>query len=191
VRSGSTRRTSLLAVALLAAPVPWSLTVDDTRGVPVDAAWLRGHVTLVILSTRDTRPRAMAIGQEAGSRFGARPGFLSLSIANTSQLPFVLRSFAGRSVADAEKEAVELALARQHAQGNASVTEDDVRRHVVFVHDADGHVWRALGVDPKAGGLHVGVIDADARLVYLAHEPSDPTEVFGVLEDELGKLARR
>jgi hypothetical protein len=79
----------------------------------------------------------MAIGQEGGSRFGTRPGFLSLSIANTSQLPFVLRPFAARGVADAEKEAVELALARQ----------------------------RALGVDPAAGGLHVGVIDADARLV--------------------------
>ena len=136
-------------------------------------------------------PRATAIGQEGGSRFGTRPGFLSLSIANTSQLPFVLRPFAARGVADAEKEAVELALARQHAQGNASVTADDVRRHVIFVHDADGHVWRALGVDPAAGGLHVGVIDADARLVYLAHEPSDPAEAFAALEDELRKLEPR
>ncbi len=184
-------RRGLLAVALLAAPVPWGLQVSDTRGVRVDADRLRGHVTLVVLSTRDTRPRAMAIGQEGGGRFGARPGFLSLSIANTSQLPFVLRPFAARGVGDAEKEAVELALARQHAQGNASVTEDDVRRHIVFVHDGDGRVWRALGVDPVAGGLHVGVIDAGAQLVYLAHEPTDPAEVFTVMENELGKLERR
>ncbi len=179
----------LLAVGLLATPVAWTLDATDTRGGRVDTDRLRGHATLLILSTRETRPRAVAIGQEAGSRFGGRPGFLSLSIANTSQLPFVLRPFAARGVGDAEREAVELALARQHAEGHASVTADDVRQHVIFVHDADGRVWRALGVDPAAGGLHVGVIDADARLVYLAHEPTDPAEPFAVLEGELRKLA--
>jgi hypothetical protein len=129
----------------------------------------------------------MRLGREAGARFGARPGFRSLSVANTSQLSFLLRPLAARGVASAEHEAVEKALARQRAQGKPAVSEEEVREHVIFVHDADGSIWRALGVPPEDDALYVGVVDPAARLVYLAREPIDEGELFGVLEAELAK----
>jgi len=180
----------LLAASTLAAPLPWTVETVDIHGARVGAERLRDHVTFVTFSTRDTRPRAMTLGQEVGSRFGARPGFQTLTIANTSQLSFLLRPLAASGVAAAEREAAEKALARQRARGNASVTEDEVRKHIIFVHDSDGRIWRAFGLDPEKGGLHVGVIDADARLVYLAHEPIDENDIFATLEAELAKLER-
>jgi hypothetical protein len=184
-------RTSADATNLLAAPIPWRIEVVDIHGAPVDAERLRDHATLVTFSTRDTQARSIRLGQEAGSRFGGRPGYLSLTVANTSQLSFFLRPLAAGAVAAAEKEAVETALSRQHARGQRAVTEQDVRKHVIFVHDTDGRVWRALGVAPEAGALHVGVIDPAARLVYLARDPIDEAELFAVLEAELAKLDRR
>jgi hypothetical protein len=180
----------LLATSTLAAPLPWTVDAVDIHGVRVDAERLRGHVTFVTFSTRDTRPRGMMIGQEVGSRFGTRPGFQTLTIANTSQLSFLLRPLAASGVAEAEHEAVEKALARQHARGNQTVTEEQVRKHIIFVHDADGRIWRALGLDPEQGALHLGVVDADARLVYLVQEPIDEAELFATLEAELAKVER-
>jgi hypothetical protein len=194
------RRGGLLGLALLVlggspggaaniptAPVTWRVQANDTRGEVVDAERLRGHVTLVTLSTRDTRARAMRLGQEVGGRFGGRPGFQTLTLVNTSQLSALLRPLARGQIADAEQEAVDAALARQRAGGNSTVTEDQVRKRVLFVHDADGRLWRALGVPPKDDALHVGVIDREARLVHLAREPIDEAELLAVLETELSR----
>jgi hypothetical protein len=177
-----------VATNILATPVPWRIEVLDIHGVPVEARRLRDHVTLVIFSTRETQERSIRLGQEAGSRFGERPGYLSLTVANTSQLSFLLRPLAAGRVAAVEREAIETALARQHARGNSTATEEDVRKRVVFVHDADGHVWRSFGIDPASRALHVGVIDAAARLVHLARDPIDEAELFTVLGAELAKL---
>jgi hypothetical protein len=176
---------------VLGAPIPWRLDVADLHGVPVGVERLRGHATLVTFSTRETEARSIRLGQEAGSRFGGRPGYLSLTIVNTSQLSVFLRPLAASAVTAAEKEAVRTALARQHARGHSAVTEDDVRRHVIFIHDTDGRVWRTLGVDPEAKALHVGVIDAAANLVYVTHDPIDESELFDTIERELAKLERR
>ena len=160
----------------------------DIHGTPVGTERLRGHVTLVTFSTRETRARSMRLGQQAGARFGDRPGFQSLTLVNTSRLSFVLRPLAPRVVAEAEQEAIEDALAGQRARGNQAATVDEVRKRVIFVHDRDGHTWKALGVPPDSEAMHVGVIDPAGRLVHLARDPIDETELLAALERELVKL---
>jgi hypothetical protein len=68
------------------------------------------------------------------------------------------------------------------------VSEEDIRRHVVFVNDHEGRIGRMLDVPPEEIALHAGVIDREARLVYLARDPIDEGELFAVLEAELAKL---
>jgi hypothetical protein len=177
------------AANLVTTPRVARLDAVDLRGRRVGAERLRGHVTFVTLSTRDAQPRAMRLGQEAAARFGDRPGYQSLTLANTSKLSFVLRPLAPGTIEAAEREAVETALARQHERGKRDVTEEDVRQRVIFVHDTDGSAWRSLGVDPATNELHVAVIDAAASLVYLAREPVDEAELFAVVEEQLQKLA--
>jgi hypothetical protein len=169
-------------------PVAWSIAVKDIHGGTVDAASLRGHVTLVTLSTRETRDRSMRLGLDAGARFGDRPGFLSLTLVNPSRLSFVLRPLAPGVVADAEQEAVDGGLARQLARGTPGVSEADVRKRVIFVSDRDGRTWKALGVPAESDALHVGVLDPAGRLVHLARDPIDEAALFAVLDRELTKL---
>lgn len=173
------------------APVAWSLDVRDVRGDVVNAERLRWHATLLIVSTRQSRDRAMRLGQDAGARFGRRPGFLSVSVANTSRLSFLLRPLAASGVAEAEQEAVDEAVARQRAAGHPDVTAQDVRTRLLFIHDTDGRVSRTLGIPADDDALYAGLVDPAARVVHLTREPIDEAALFGALEAQLAKVAAR
>ncbi len=169
--------------------IKWGLEIKDIHGKTITQRTFLDKVTVVTLSTHKTKNEAMKLGQEIGKKFGHRTGYQSLAIANTSQLSFFVRwLFSGaiaEGVAKAEEEAVQKAIKRQKTRGNKDVTEEKVRRRIIFLHDKDGKVWEHLGIDPKINNYYVGVIDKFATLVHITMAPTDKRDLFSILEKEL------
>ena len=160
----------------------WNYNVTDINGNPITINTFINKVTVVTFSTKESRGTAMRLGQEIGQKFGHRLTYQSLTIPNTSNVPFWAKFIAGKKVASIAKKAVDEALRRQQAVGH-HVTKEEIRKKIIFVHDKDGQIWQHLGVNQHSISSYVGVINKSGKLVYLAEAPVDMRELFQILEE--------
>ena len=164
----------------------WASRVPDINGNPITVDTFRNKVTVVSFSTKESRGTAMRLGQEIGQEFGHRPNYQSLAIPNTSNVPYWAKFIVKRKAAAFQRKAVAEAAKRQIALGNY-VTQDQIRKKIIFINDTDGHVWEHLGVNPHSVSTFVGVIDKFGNLVYLEESPFNMRELFRKLEFEFQK----
>ncbi len=160
----------------------WDNNITDINGNPITINTFINKVTIVTFSTKESQGTAMRLGQEIGQKFGLRPTYQSLSIPNTSNVPFWAKFIASKKVARFAKKAVDEALRRQQTLGH-HVTKEEVRKKVIFVHDKDGQIWQHLGVNQHSISSYVGVINKSGYLVYIAEAPVDIRELFQILEE--------
>ncbi len=164
----------------------WAYRVTDINGNPITIDNFKNKVTVVSFSTKESRGIAMRLGQEIGQEFGHRPNYQSLAIPNTSNVPYWAKFIAKRKVAAFQRKAVAEATKRQKALGN-HVTQDQIRKKIIFINDTDGQIWEHLGVNPHSVSNYVGVIDKFGNLVYLEESPVNKRELFRKLEFEFQK----
>ncbi len=164
----------------------WDNNITDINGNPITINTFLNRVTVVTFSTKESRGTAMRLGQEIGQKFGHKPAYQSLTIPNTSNVPFWAKFIARRKVAGFAKKAVDEALRRQQAVGH-HVTKQEVRKKVIFVHDKDGQIWQHLGVNQHSISSYVGVINKSGNLVYIAKAPVNMRELFQILEEAFQK----
>ena len=164
----------------------WNFPVSDIHGRPITMETFLDRVTVVSFSTQQSKAKDMELGQEIGQRFGLRPGYQSIAIPNTSHVPIWARFVAALKVAGAEQRAVREAVERQRSLGNMTITEEEIRKKIIFINDKDGGVWKRMGLDEDATESFVGVIDRTGTLVYLQQAPINTDELFRILEVELG-----
>lgn len=166
--------------------IKWKFPAKDINGRTITIDTFMDRVTVVSFSSQKSQERDMQLGQEIGQRFGHRSDYQSLVIPNTSYVPLWGKFVAIMKVAGAEKEAIREASRRQKANGN-NLTEEEVRRRVIFVHDKDGKVWEYFGLDIDANRSFLGVIDRSGTLVYIEKSPINRDEFFRILEKEFDK----
>jgi hypothetical protein len=164
----------------------WNYNVMDINGNSISINTFINKVTVVTFATKESSGKAMRLGLEIGQKFGHRPTYQSLAIPNTSNVPFWAKFIANRKVAGFQKEAVDKALRRQQ-NGGHHLSEEEIRRKIIFVHDKDGKIWQHLGVNRHSIAIYVGVINKSANLVYIAQAPVDMRELFRILEEEFQK----
>jgi len=164
----------------------WNYNVTDINGNPITINTFINKVTVVTFSTKASRGTAMRLGQEIGQKFGHRPTYQSLTIPNTSNVPFWAKFIASKKVAGIAKKAVDEALRRQQALGH-HVTKEEIREKIIFVHDKDGQIWQHLGVNRHSISSYVGVINKSGNLVYIAEAPVDMRELFQILNEVFQK----
>jgi hypothetical protein len=164
----------------------WNYNVTDLNGNPITINTFINKVTVVTFSTKESSGTAMRLGLEIGQRFGHWSTYQSLAIPNTSNVPFWAKFIANRKVAGFQKEAVDKALRGQQTVGY-EMTEEEVRRKIIFVHDKDGEIWQHLGVNRHSIATYVGVINKSGNLVYIAQAPVNMRDLFQKLEEEFQK----
>lgn len=167
----------------------WNFPANDIHGRSITLATFINRVTVVSFSTQKSKESDMSLGQEIGQKFGQRRAYQSLAIPNTIDVPLWAKFVAVLKVKGAENEAVHEALLRQQAAGNRDITEEEVRRRVIFIHDKDGSVWERMGVDARSDRSFIGVIDKTGTLVHLESMPINKKTFFNVLEEEFDKEA--
>ena len=164
----------------------WKDNVTDINGNRITIETFLNKVTVVTFSTRESAGSAMRLGLEIGQKFGHRPNYQSLAIPNTSNVPFWAKFIANRKVAGFQQKAVDKALRGQQTVGY-HMTEEEVRRKIIFVHDKNGEIWQHLGVDRHSMATYVGVINKSGNLVYIAEDPVNMRDLFQKLEEEFQK----
>ena len=164
----------------------WKDNVTDINGNRITIDTFLDKVTVVTFSTRESAGSAMRLGLEIGQKFGHRPNYQSLAIPNTSNVPFWGKFIANRKVAGFQQKAVDEALQRQQSVGY-HMTEEDVRRKIIFVHDKDGEIWQHLGVNRNSIATYVGVINKSGNLVFITQAPINMRELFQKIEEEFQK----
>ncbi len=160
--------------------------VTDINGNPITIKTFINKVTVVTFSTKESSGTAMRLGLEIGQKFGHWSTYQSLAIPNTSNVPFWAKFIANRKVAGFQKKAVDEALRRQQAVGH-HMTEKEVRKKIIFVHDKDGKIWQHLGLNGHSIATYVGVINRSGNFVYIAQAPVNMRELFQKLEEEFQK----
>lgn len=183
---------ALSSIGNLSAQEPtrrWDFPARDIHGRSITLATFINRVTVVSFSTQKSEESDMSLGQEIGQKFGQRRAYQSLAIPNTIDVPLWAKFVAVLKVKGAENEAVHEAWLRQKASGNNDITEAEVRRRVIFIHDKDGSVWERMGVDARSDRSFIGVIDKTGALVHLESMPIDKKTFFNVLEEEFDKGA--
>ena len=164
----------------------WNYNVTDLNGNPITISTFINKVTVVTFSTKESSGTAMRLGLEIGQKFGHRPNYQSLAIPNTSNVPFWAKFIANRKVAGFQQKAVDKALRGQQTVGY-HMTEEEVRRKIIFVHDKNGEIWQHLGVDRHSIATYVGVINKSGNLVYIAEDPVNMRQLFQKIEEEFQK----
>ena len=164
----------------------WKFPAKDIHGKAITIDTFMDRVTIVSFSSQKSQEKDMQLGQEIGQRFGHRSAYQSLVIPNTTNVPLWGKFVAIMKVAGAEKEAIREASRRQKALGH-NLTDEDVRRRIIFVHDKDGKVWEYFGLDIDADRSFLGVIDRSGTLVYIEKSPINRDEFFRILEKEFDK----
>ena len=64
------------------------------------------------------------------------------------------------------------------------ITEDEIRKKIIFINDKDGKVWNRMGLSSDATNSFIGVIDRTGTLVFLQEAPINMDELFRVLENQ-------
>ena len=170
-------------------PLRWNSPVNDIHGQPVTIDTFIDRVTVVSFSTQKSKESDMRLGQEIGERFGQQRVYQSLAIPNTADVPLWAKFLAVMKVVGAEKDAVKEAILRQKATGNGKITEEEVRRKIIFIHDKDGSVWERMGLDVNSTRSFIGVIDRTGTLIHLERMPVNKQAFFALLEREFRKQA--
>ena len=164
----------------------WNYNVTDINGNPITINTFINKVTVVTFSTKESSGTAMRLGLEIAQKFGHWSTYQSLAIPNTSNVPFWAKFIANRKVAGFQKKAVDEALRRQHAVGY-HMTEEEIRKKIIFVHDKDGEIWQHLGVNRYSIATYVGVINKSGTLVFIVQAPINMRELFQKIEAEFQK----
>ena len=179
----------VMASLAIASGLPeWDVQVEDVTGRKLGPQQIRSHVTALSFSTRGTRTESEKLGQYLGQRFGARHGYQSVALINTSTMPFWMKPFAGGGIESAYTEAVDEAIELQKNSGNSKATKERVQARMYFVHDKTGDLWKRFGAEPEGDAFYFGILDSKGRMVYLARNPKDFADIGRIMDRELTRL---